>query len=166
MAASVQLNKMSVQHHRLLDYILANRTRKNWRKACCEEFGISQSWLSIVMNSDCFRERFEQRRQLHDQEMAQVIVAKQAEVGLKALQKLDAILDDDEVEDRLVADVANNAMKNLGLVPSRGVGPQLEREYTRIETQEVSPGVLMQARTTYRSITSGEKAALPSPDSQ
>lgn len=161
--AAVQLKKVSAQHHALIDYILANSHEKGWATECCKHFGITRSWLSIVMRSDVFQEEFTRRRSYHDQELTRQITAKQTELALAALDRVRDIIDDDECDDRLALDIANSAMKNLGFGPRPGAGPSVEREISRVQTREVAPGVLEQARITYRTVTSGQEPvpALP-----
>lgn len=164
--ATTQLQKLSPMHYQLIDWLIVHKAQKGWAEKCCEHFGISRSWLSIVMNSDVFKELYEQRQQNHNRQITEQIAAQTADVAVAALTRLRAILEDDEVDDRLVLDTANSALKNLGLAPRAGAAPSLikESEITRESVREISPGVLERARTTYKRITHGEEA-LPAPSS-
>ena len=153
---------MSPQHHLLIEHIIVHSHRRGWALECCKKFGISRAWLSIVMNSDVFRERFERRLAEH-QRITSIELAQQVtHVAGKALERLSHVLDDPECDDRLALDIANSTLKQLGFGARPGSGPVLEREVTRTSTRTVAPGVLETARETYRTQTHGE-AALPAP---
>jgi hypothetical protein len=133
------------------------------------EIGVSQSWLSIVMHSDVFVEEYTQRRMAHSKDLSRKVAEKQLSLILKALDKMELILDDDEVEDRLVLDTASQTAKLLGYSPSVGNAPHLieERTVTERETlRQVAPGVIERARERIRKVSIsesffGEDRALP-----
>ena len=167
--AEIQIQKLGEKHRAIIDWLIANPQQS--MAVLANEMDVSRSWLSIVMNSDVFREEYTKRRQEHNRELSRQLVERQLKVALKALDRLDVILDDDEVEDRLVLDTADRVAKNLGFSPSKGNAPQLLHEETTIEREtarEVAPGVVERARERMRRVTTtshGESAhALPAPD--
>ena len=121
----------------------------------CAEMGVSRSWLSICMRSDCFREEYTRRRQAHSTELTKQLIEKQLKVTLKALDKVDLYLDDDDETDLHGAlEVADRTAKQLGFHPSPGIGPLLEE--TRERTfRTVDAGTLHEARETIRRVTHG-----------
>lgn len=52
MAESAGIQKLGHRHEAILDYMIANPAVPKWKVA--EEFGISQAWLSTIINSDAF----------------------------------------------------------------------------------------------------------------
>lgn len=168
MAVSVQLNSLRAKHHFIIDRLIAEPTIKMEHLAA--EVGVTRSWLSVVMQSDVFKEEYTKRRMEHSKDMSRQVAERQLRVALKALDKLEMILDDDEVEDRLVLDTASQTAKALGFSPSSGSAPQVE--ITERETiRQVAPGVVERARERIRRFNNvsedffeGNARALPSTD--
>ncbi len=152
----------------MIDWLLSHPGEK--LSFLAAEMGFSQSWVSIVLHSDTFVEEYTKRRMVHSKELTRQLIEKQLKVALKAYDKLDLILEDDEVDDRLVLDTADKTAKLLGFSPSGGNAPHLLHEETITETEvlrEVAPGVLERARERMRRTTTsfyGEQNALPSPE--
>lgn len=157
MAQSVQLKSMAPQHYSLVQFILAHMHERGWRQKACKQFSITASWLSIVTKSDVFREEFNRQLTEHNTQVTRELAALRTEVARKAYERLMLLLDDDDVDDRLVHDIARDTAKSLGFAPSPGNGPSIEREFSRTATREVSPGVLETARITYRKVVDGEE---------
>lgn len=152
MAASVQILSMRPRHEAIIDWLLINPGAKNLNPLCAL-MGISRSWLSIVMTSDVFKESYTLRRQAHSSELSKQLIEKQLKVTIKALDKVDDLLDDeDEVDLRLALDVADKTAKTLGFHPSPGTGPLVEETRTR-ELRTVDAGVLHEARETIKRVT-------------
>lgn len=161
--AEVQIHSISHRHKEIADWLFANPHEKNLQKLC-NYMNISRGWISVVMRSDVFREYFDKRRNEHEKDLRGKIVMRQLDVTLKALDKLDDILSDDEVDDRLVLDIANKTAQNCGFAPSRGPRVSIVEERTQeLTARSVDPQTLAEARETIRRITRIEH---PSPDSE
>jgi len=164
--AEVQVKSLKSKHHAMIDWLLANPGKAFGILA--DNMSVSRSWLSIVMHSDVFVEEYTRRRMAHSSELSRQLVEKQLTVALKAYDRLEDIIDDVEVEDRLVLDAADKTAKLLGFSPSAGTGPnlrQVEESVEREVTREVAPGVLEKARETLRRVTTeGNINALPAPE--
>lgn len=163
--AEVQIQSLSHRHKEIADWLFAHPQVKNLQELC-NHMNLSRSWLSIVMRSDVFREYFDKRRAEYEKDMRSRLVLRQLDVTLKALDKVESILDDDEVDDRLIFDIANKTAQNLGFAPSRGPRSSFVEERTQELTRTVDAGTLAQARETIRLITRTEHAALPPPESE
>lgn len=161
--AAVQIQTLSHRHQEIADFLLANPQIKNLQ-LLCNKMNLSRSWLSIVMRSDVFQEYWQKRRAEYEKDMHQRLVLRQLDVTLKALDKLDDILADDDVDDRLVFDIANKTAQNLGFAPSRR--STVTEERVQELTRTVDAGTLAQARETIRLITRTEHAQLPPPESE
>lgn len=145
---------MKPQHEAIIDWLLINPGFKNLNKLCAE-MNRSRSWISIVMNSDCFREEYTRRRQEHSTELSKQLIEKQLKVTLKALGKIDEYLDDDdEVDLRTALDVADRMGKHLGFHPSPGFGPVIEETTERV-FRAVDADTLLEARETIKRVTHG-----------
>lgn len=157
MAKSVQILSLKPKHEAMIDWLLVNPGAKNLN-GLCAELNVSRSWLSICMTSDCFREEYTRRRQAHSSELSKQLIEKQLKVTLKALNKVDEYLDDDDEVDLLSAlEVADKTAKHLGFHPSPGFGPVLEETTERV-LRTVDAGVLHEARETIRKVTHGTLA--------
>lgn len=167
--SEVQIKGLKEKHNYIIDWLLQNPSKQFGILA--DHIGVSRSWLSIVMHSDVFVEEYTKRRLKHSKELSRQLIEKQLKVALKAYDKLELVLDDDEVDDRLILDAADKTAKLLGLSPHAGVAPMLlteEVEREREVTREVAPGVLERARERLRKSSTtafyGTSNALPSPE--
>lgn len=167
--SQVQIKGLKEKHNYMIDWLLVNPGKHFGVLA--DELSISRSWLSIVMHSDVFVEEYTRRRLAHSSELSRKLIESQLKVALKAYDKLNLILDDDEVEDRIVLDTADKTAKLLGFGVSGGMAPHLLQDEIVIEREtvrEVAPGVIERAREKLRRTTTaaffGEQRALPSPE--
>jgi hypothetical protein len=165
MADSVQIQSMSHRHKAMADWLLAHPNEKNL-ELMSKHFNVSRSWLSIVMNSDVFKEYFEQRRREWEQVMMKDIGACQLDVTKKAYERLSDILCDDETDPRLVLDIAHKTHERLfGKVAASTA--QVKEEKVQEISRPVDAGTLGQAREIYRrTVTTTQEvplAQLPAP---
>jgi hypothetical protein len=161
--AEVQIHNISHRHEQIADWLLANASEKNLQKLC-NVMNISRSWLSVVMKSDVFREYWAKRRAAYETEMRDKLLLKQLDISLKAFEKLEDILAADDVDDRLVLDIANKTAAAVGFAPSRQRQTVTE-EHTQEVTRPVNAGVLAEAREIFRK-TTRTTYALPAPESE
>lgn len=159
--AQVQIQTLSHRHQEIADWLIAHPAVKNLQ-VLANHMNVSRSWLSIVMNSDVFKEYWAKRRAALETDLRDRLVLKQLDVTLKALEKLDDIISDEEVDDRLILDIATKTAQNLGFAPSRQRTTVTE-EHTQELTRPVDAGTLATARETFRRITRVEHA-LPAPE--
>ena len=151
MAASVQILTMKPQHDAIIDWLLVNPGAKNLNPLCAA-MSRSRSWISIVMRSDCFREEYTRRRAAFNGELSKQLIEKQLKVTLKALDKVDFYLDDDdEVDLHGALEVADRTAKHLGFHPRPGLGPVIEETTERV-IRTVDAGTLHEARETIKRI--------------
>lgn len=166
--SQIQIKGLKEKHNYMIDWLLTNPGKHFGVLA--DEINVSRSWLSIVMHSDVFVEEYTKRRLAHSKELSRSLIEKQLKITLKAYDKIELIIASDDVEDRLVLDVADKTAKLLGLTPAAGHAPILLSEETIREreiTREVSTGVLVRARERLRKTTTSAffgQHALPSPE--
>lgn len=144
--AEVQIHSVSHRHEAMADWLLANPTIRNLQEMA-NHFGYSRSWLSIVMNSDVWKEYWHERRTNYVATLEDGIQRAQMDVALKALQKLPFIIEDEETDPRLVFDIANKTVAQL--YPSQGKRTTVVEEKTQ-EVTRVGADVLANARETLR----------------
>lgn len=149
----VQIQSLKPKHEAIIDHLLANPAGN--LNELCANLSISRSWLSIVMRSDVFVEEYTNRRQAHNSELNKQLVEKQLKVTLKALDKVDTYLDDDDETDlRGALEVADRTARHLGFTPHPGAAPIISEERVR-EVRTVDAGTLREARETIRRVTHG-----------
>lgn len=111
MAQSVQITKMHPKYEAILDYLISNPEMKKGELAA--EMGVSQSWLSVVINSDLFQMKLDERRE----ELKSAIIGsvKDKMQGLADLA-LDRLLEQvEETKDpRVLLDTADKMLDRIG----------------------------------------------------
>ena len=110
----VHLQKLSNKHHAIMDYMLANPGLP--LSAVADHFHVTQPWLSTVINSDVWRERYADRRNLMDQRLSESITNKLGTLADKSLDHLDQALDDEEISVREKHEIAKTALTALGFL--------------------------------------------------
>lgn len=156
-------------HLGMVDWLLANPGRS--MAVLADDMGVTRSWISIVMHSDVFVEKYTKARMAHSKDLSRQLIEKQLKVTLAAYDALELIIEDEETDDRLILDAADKTAKLLQFSPSVGNAPKLLSKETIIEKEsirEVSPGVIERARERMRETTHlsfyGNQDALPSPE--
>jgi hypothetical protein len=110
------LQRMRVKHHAIAQYLLANPTTT--QKEIAAEFGISQAWLSIVINSDCFREYLANADAEFRHEVLIPLREKLVGVASRAVEKVGEALEVGSPDYAL--EVADMALHKLGYAPNKG----------------------------------------------
>lgn len=114
MSESASIKRVSAWHEELMDFMLA-QPRAGLREAA-DYFGISQSWLSTVKNSDAFQERWAERRGLHSSAIDQGIrqrVEGLAEVTIETMtRKIEK--EGESMGLSTLREVSETALKSLG----------------------------------------------------
>jgi len=118
--AKYQMKKVSWWYEAIVTWEIANPGGK--RGDLAREVNCSESHLSVISNSDAFREYREMRMIQHRQAISEGIVGKLESVTDKALEKLDGVLDHVTPTSRLtdVNDVAKMGLQALGLFKHGG----------------------------------------------
>jgi len=86
MAASSQVAKLSIRHEAILHFLLSNPTVPRW--AVAQRFGVTESWLSIITNSDAFAEA---RNRLTDVAFHETVLPLREKILLAADRSLDRL---------------------------------------------------------------------------
>lgn len=123
---------MREQHHKMIDWVLVNFKGAGDLQKMSDELGYSVSWLSQVMNSDMFKAELARRRALQNDLVATTVVAQTFSNANRAaallgdfLETLDA--SDDDFDPRLVLDINDRTMRQLGYAPNKSVTLNLDQ---------------------------------------
>ncbi len=167
--SQIQIKSLNNRHLAMIDWLLANPGQS--MAVLADNMNVSRSWLSIVMHSDVFVEKYTKARMSHSKDLSRQLIEKQLKVTLAAYDVLDLIIADEETDDRLILDAADKTARLLQFTPAGGNSPKILREETIIEKEsirEVAPGVIERARERMRKTSHlsfyGDQNALPSPE--
>jgi len=112
MQFNYEIKKLTVNHNAIADWLIAH-PGKGQQRPCALVFGITESWLSTLINQDAFQSLLKVKQ---DEVFQQVIIPLQdkiAGVAHASVEKLGTILDETK-DGRLVKDIADSALKALG----------------------------------------------------
>ena len=123
MAESAQIQKLSVKHEAIMDYLLANPGMSLGDLAA--HFGITQTWLSVVIHSPAFQDRLaEKKDMLFHHTVVATVRDKLTTIAHKALDRMADQLDFESSHKEL-RETADMALERLGIggkvnVPATG----------------------------------------------
>lgn len=115
MAQSVQVKTVRDWHESLIDYIISNPGATLRLKA--QVFGVSMSWLSILENSDSFKEAMKARRDEHFDNLSRDLVDKLGATADMLIEEINERLQKDgtsAIPFNTLKDTADMALKHLG----------------------------------------------------
>jgi hypothetical protein len=159
-AASHQIKKVSWWHQSLVDWMLANPDKN--QNDCAAHFTVTPSYLSVVLNSDAFKDYFNARRAEHNEEVSKSVIERVEELAGTALDVLNARIaaERETVGLSVVTDAAEMALKAMGFGAAKG-GPGAGGNYTEnniIVLESASKDSLAEARATMRQLNGGQPA--------
>jgi len=157
--ANVQIKAVSVKHSAILDYMLVHPAEKLSEVA--KNFGVSQAWLSVIVNSDAFQAKLRER---DDQQFSSIIVPLREQVmGIAqvGVEKLGECLENASPtsDKQFIADTTDSLLKNLGYSP-RSVAPSPQAAMTQNNIFMVDKSDLEEARKNMRQVVP-EQEAIP-----
>lgn len=157
MAESAQIQKVSIKHDVLLDFLIANPTMKYGEVAVL--FGVTRAWLSTIIHSHAFQERLKTRQdELFSVAVVRPIQEKLMGVAALATEKLMEVVEY-ESDARVLSQVADTALKNLGY-GQKTIGPPAPSQAVNV-TVNITKEELADARALIGKVSSVE--ALPTP---
>lgn len=83
---SYQISRLSHKHDAIMDWLLANPEKK--MAECARAFGVTQTWLSIVVNSDLFQARYKRLLEEHRDTRVMPLRDKLIGTASRAVEKL------------------------------------------------------------------------------
>ena len=138
------LQKLSNRHHAIMDYMLANPGLA--LAAVADHFHVTQPWLSTVINSDVWRERYSQRRDLMDSRISESITDKLGRIAEKSLDGIDSSLDDEEVSPNTKLQIARMALETLGFLGNNKNNVSQQPSVQAAPTVNIAISAVQQAR--------------------
>lgn len=149
MAASRQISKVSYRHDAIIDWLLENPNEKT-KERLARELNVTRTWLSIVMNSDAFKRRYEERRREYNEQFGASVIHKLHRVSVKALDALARAVDEDECSPRELCEVSRVSLQSLGYGTNRAREPVVQYNETNIAI--VDKDVLAKARDSMKRV--------------
>lgn len=122
-----EIQKVRYTHDALIDSIIANPSISQGELA--REFGFSQAWMSIIINSDAFQERLATRKaEIVDPTLVATVKDRLEAVAKKSLERLAERLElNSAISNRDLVEIAKFAVgdRNLTREPSKGPSQSL-----------------------------------------
>lgn len=152
MAQSVQIKAVSWQHEAMADLMITEPHLSLGEVA--KRLGFSLPWISVVKNSDSFKDYFALRRKLHSDSLTIGIKEKAAAI---AELSMDVILMDMETKLEVGTLSSAEARENLDLVARRfgfdgTVGQQKHSQQVTLNVGMVTSEALAEARERMKSL--------------
>ena len=94
MTKHAELKKVTEVHKRMVDHILLEPDVSN--KGLAECFGYSETWISIIVNSDAFQAELEKRRQVHERDLSETILTKAQTLAGHSLDYLNDLFEKED----------------------------------------------------------------------
>lgn len=118
--AAVQLQNVRLRHQAIADWLIAHPDRP--QSECAAAFNLTQAWLSVIINSDIFREYLQARLNEVSTPVMFTLREKLMGVAHRAVEKLGDAVDVSADPEFLLA-AADKTLHRLGYAPSRGPEP-------------------------------------------
>ena len=124
--AQLQVKKVSWWHENLIEWLIMFPEKKLADAA--RFFNVSQAWLSVVKNSDAFRELYEQRREAHFDNVSVSTTQKLEALAEISIEELTTRIETkpEEVSIGGLQDTTNMALKALGFGGHKPTGGDKE----------------------------------------
>lgn len=151
-----EIKRLSIKHEAIMDYILTNPTAKVGEIAM--HFNVSRGWMSIVINSDVFRQKLAEKQGELFQHT--VIPIREKMLGIASLG-LDKVAEDlENAQDvEYTRKTTESLLDRLGYGTKPAAAPVgSNQNNTQINNYfSVDPAVLNKARENFGRVTTGEK---------
>lgn len=159
----VQLNRLSITHEAIMDWLLTN-PGKGQMKKCADHFGFTQAWLSSIVWSDAFQAKLRDKKEFLFGQTVVSIRDQVNGVAQRALERLGEKIEYTE-DVKVLTDVSDKLLHRLGYAPkvdqNPGVQNNIQNNYF-----PVSPALLAQARENSKKgdLQHESSHALPAPE--
>lgn len=120
--AENQIDKMRISHEMILNWLMLNPEKTQGE--CAREFGVTEPWLSVIVNSDVFKARWIERRHMMDSRAVSLAEAKMRGVVDKGLERLDKLVEV-SADPEFVLNTTDKLLGRLGYGPKTGAGLQV-----------------------------------------
>lgn len=165
MAKSKQIKRVEDWHDSLIEFLMLNPTVV--QRDIARHFNVSYSWMSMVLNSDLFKERLAERRERHATLVSRTVIDRVQSVAEQSLDELSRRLDEDpeKLPTGEVRETASLALKSLGIGVPSAAGTQINAGQVNVVT--IDSDVLARARNKMKEVNAdvveAEHTVLPAP---
>lgn len=142
-----QLKKLNHKHMFIMDCLLY--TPGMTMTEIAKKLGGTTSWVSLVAGSDLFQEELRKRREGLDQFKRDQLASRMLDVGGKAIDRLEKILENDESSDTVATTAAKNVLTSLGFgtpAAAPGINVQVNAENAQVNNLGVTREMLDRAK--------------------
>ena len=112
MAQCIQIAKVNWWHHSIIEWLIANPEKS--LAECADKFNVTQSWLSVVKNSDAFDQLFQERRAEHFSNTSKGLVERVEKLAELTVDRLTDVIENEEVTFKALHATADLALSKLG----------------------------------------------------
>lgn len=120
--AEVQIASMRISHELILTWLVLN-PEKN-QSECAKHFGITEAWLSVIINSDVFQARWAERKHFMADQADKMMLARARGVVDKGLERLETLVEASQ-DPAFVLQTTDKLMGRLGFGPKSSAAPQI-----------------------------------------
>ena len=118
------IQNVRIHHEMILTWLILNPERTQGE--CAAEFGVTEAWLSTIVNSDCFQARWAERRASMCAGADSVVLGSVREVALKGLRRL-ADKVETECDTEVLLNTTDKLLGRLGYGP-KTAGPTVSTQ--------------------------------------
>ena len=127
----IEIKSVSHMHEAIMNWMLLNPGLP--MRYCAQEFGVSQSWLSVLKNSNLFRARLAEKQKEVDVAVQEHVIGLEekmkgvAELGVERL----AAMVEDSKDPKFLLDVTDKVLNRLGYgrpAPAPGQGAHINEQ--------------------------------------
>ena len=115
--AEVQISRVKIHHEQILTWLILNPDKT--QGDCAAHFGVTEPWLSVIINSDVFQNRWRERRDFMAEHADKNIMGLMREAATKGLAKLvDKI--DSSADPEFLLSATDKILNRMGFGPKSG----------------------------------------------
>lgn len=152
------ITHVSHRHDAIIDWLIMNPTRSLGE--CAKELEISRGWLSLVIRSDAFQARYEERRSEVVTPVMQTLYEKMQALAHESVERQHKLVSEGKADDPAILNkVIDTTLSKLGYGTQKGGpggGAQTNFVQNNYYTQPVDRGRLEQARARMHQAHSGQ----------
>lgn len=111
-----EIQRLSHRHEAIMEWLIANPEKRLGE--CALVFGVSQAWLSTIIHSGVFRDRYQALIGEHIDDRVMPIRDQLTGVAVSAIEKLGRAVDA-SIDPDFILSVADKTLHRLGYAPSK-----------------------------------------------
>lgn len=155
------IKKLSWWHESIIDWMIMNPDATLGK--CAETFNVTQPWLSRIVNSHLFKERFRERRARHSENVSFTMAEKLeslAEAGLEAM--IDRVISErDTMPIAELRSTSEMALATLGYVTKRAAQQAPAQQAPAVQVNMVTREALQESSMAWQRLAEQPPAAMP-----